>query len=437
MGRKKNNLPAVALAGVVLVCAIAVAGGVLWFFGFLGSPQATRMVEDAVGDALRAEATISGLRAEGMVAAASLLELRGRADSLIDSLRAESISAPCKWRSLLKGNLHLHEIGAERLVVVFKDPMPAAGLAAEVAESKGGRSAFLVDRIELPNCDVSYKGFSANGVALSALKNSAGWGISGRGGILVVPGIPKLDISGFEISESSGIFALRSSEFRLGPGKVAATGSSAQPASLSAVFSGIPPELLVPALPAGRLGGVANGTVDLRAGQPVRGSFQISDAVLAGLPLLRTISDFLGDRSFREIRFGQFSADFEFAGGEWRLENITLSAPGKLALRGSARIGPGDRLRADLRLGVSDRILAALPGARQTVFTHKRDGFCWTPLELGGTTTHPTENLTARLAASIAGGFLIKQGTGAAEVIPGTAIDAAKGVLDILSPLIP
>jgi hypothetical protein len=71
------------------------------------------------------------------------------------------------------------------------------------------------------------------------------------------------------------------------------------------------------------------------------------------------------------------------------------------------------------------------------VFTHKRDGFCWTPLELGGTTTHPTENLTARLAASIAGGFLIKQGTGAAEVIPGTAIDAAKGVLDILSPLIP
>jgi len=434
--RKKTNLPAVLAIGFSVVAIAALCGGILWVLGFLGSPQAARLLEQAVGSAFQAEAKILGLRAEGIGAAADRLELRGMPESPIDSLHAESLFAPCNWRALLQGNLHLHEIGAGRVVVSFKDPI-AQETIIEAQISDASNERFHIGRFSLRSADISYKGFNLSGVAVTAAQFGDSWNIVGSGGELFIPGIPKLDVSKIELRESGGVFTLDSSSFRLGSGLVSATGTSAAPAALDAKFQDVLPSELIPGLPAGRLRGLASGSVQLRVNEPLRGSFSVSNALLADLPLLKNISDFLGDRSFLEIPFQNFSADFEFNDGVWHLSNINLASGGKLAARGSVRIGADGQLSGQLQLGVANRILSALPGARETVFREEKDDFWWAPLALGGTVAHPTEDLSRKLTASIAGGLLIKHGTNAVEAVPETAVDAAKGVFDLLSPLIP
>jgi len=434
--RKKSKLPAALAIGFSAVAIAALCGGVLWLLGILGSPQAAGFLEQAVGSALQAEAKILGLRAEGIGAAAERLELCGMPGSPIESLRAESLFAPCDWRALLRGNLHLHEIGADRVVVSFKSPIVQETIV-EVQTSDASNERFHIGRFSLRSADISYKGFNLSGVAVTAAQFGDSWNIFGSGGELFVPGIPKLGVSKIDLRESGGVFTLDSSSFRLGSGSVSATGTSAAPATLDAEFQDILPSELIPGLTAGRLRGLASGLVQLRAHEPLRGSFSISEAVLADLPLLKNISDFLGDRSLLEVPFQIFSADFEFNDGVWHLSNINLASDGKLAARGSVRIGADRKLSGQLQLGIANRILSALPGARETVFMDERDDFWWAPLALGGTVSHPTEDLSRRMAASIAGGLLIKHGMNAVEAAPETAVDAAKGVFDLLSPLLP
>lgn len=436
MRRKKNNVPAVLAIGLTLAAVLVLGGGVLWVSGFVGGPQAARFLEQAIGSALHADARILGLRAEGIGAAAERLELRGRPGSPIEKLQAEFVFAPCRWRALLQGNLHFHEVGAGRVVVSFKDPA-VPGAAVEPRSSDGAGDRFRIERFSLRRADLSYQGIHLSGVEVGAMESGDSWTIQGTGGELLVPGIPRLDVSKIEVRETGGVFALDSSTFRLGGGTISATGSSAPPATLDVRFQNILPADLIPGLPAGRLRGLASGSVRLRANEPLRGSFSIAGAVVADLPFLRTISDFLGDRSLLEIPFQDFSSDFEFYDGVWNLSNIRLSSGGRLAVRGSLRIGAGGELSGQLRLGVADRILAALPGARETVFREEEGGFCWSPLALGGTVAHPSEDLSRKLTASVAGGFLLKHGAGAVEAVPETAVDAAKGVFDLLSPLIP
>lgn len=434
--RREKHRPRAVFA-VVSLCAafLALGVGLWWFFGISGGPQAAGFLERALGSALRAEARILGFRTEGIGAAAGNLELRGLPGSPIGSLQAESLSAPCDWRALLRGNFHLHEVRADRVEASFKDPV-AEGETAGPQGPGGDAGRFRIGRFSIRSADLSYGGGKISGLAVQAVRFGDSWNIKGSGGELSVPGIPKLGVEKIEIRESGGIFTLASSSFALGNGSVSATGSSAAPAVLDAKFEGIPPSDLVPGLPAGCLRGFASGWVQLRPNEPVRGSFSVADAAIAGLPLQQSISEFLGDRSLLGVPFQKFSADFSFGGGGWNISNIQLSSEGKVAARGSIRIGAGGQLSGRLELGVSERILAALPGAREGVFRNEGDGFWWSPLALGGTVAQPTEDLSRKLAPHIAGGLLIKHGADAAGAVPETAVDAAKGVIELLSPFL-
>jgi hypothetical protein len=88
-------------------------------------------------------------------------------------------------------------------------------------------------------------------------------------------------------------------------------------------------------------------------------------------------------------------------------------------------------------LGLDPNTLKLLPGARETLFAATRNGWYWSPVQLSGTLSDPKENLSPRLAACLASAVLINKADKALDAVPSTAIDAAKDLINIFTPLLP
>ena len=128
------------------------------------------------------------------------------------------------------------------------------------------------------------------------------------------------------------------------------------------------------------------------------------------------------------------SANFDYKDEAVRLSNIQLENRGLLKLEGSIFISAEGNLKGSFSLGVGERLLATLPGAREGVFQNQKNGYYWTPLNVGGTLLMPTEDLSPRLAPYVAGKVLINQGSKIIEQVPASAVDQVKDVIDMFLP---
>jgi hypothetical protein len=106
-------------------------------------------------------------------------------------------------------------------------------------------------------------------------------------------------------------------------------------------------------------------------------------------------------------------------------------------IEGSVRVAHDSTLSGQLELGLNLNTLKLLPGARETVFTTSRNGWYWCPVQLGGTVSNPREDLSPRLAACVAGAVLLNGSGKALDAVPSTAIDTAKDLINIFTPLLP
>jgi hypothetical protein len=71
------------------------------------------------------------------------------------------------------------------------------------------------------------------------------------------------------------------------------------------------------------------------------------------------------------------------------------------------------------------------------MFTTSRNGWYWSPVQLGGTLSAPKEDLSPRFAACLAGAVLLNGSSKALDAVPTKAIDTAKDLINIFAPLIP
>ena len=427
-------------------CAVAIVS--IQIGRFVHSDDFSRFIASHAGEAWEAEATLQPLQWDGNSALSQSLTLVGVDSSALDRLEAKALRAEWNWRALLSGAWKIENIEIETLSAAFKSK---AGIAPDDAlngiAKKTPASSFLAhwlpSRFEFGRCDVwkadlRFGEIQSTSLALTLQSADGGYNIEARGGTLAIPGLPPLDHAQSRIRERHGIYHLDDSRFFLpSGGSVVASGNSGANARLTLVWDAVPVAALhVPYL-AKYLDGISQGQAKRDAQGVWRGSISFTRARLHDLPLLKNAAAFLRDPSWANPSLQKLSADFEWSGGNLTLTNLVIESAGLARLEGSVRVTQGGDLSGQVQLGLDLNTLKMLPGAREAVFATSRNGWYWSPIQLGGTVSNPNEDLSPRLAVSAAGAVLLDNTSKALDAAPARAIDTAKDLLNIFAPLMP
>ena len=293
-------------------------------------------------------------------------------------------------------------------------------------------------RFDIHKADLDFGEIKVSRTSLNMIPAEGGHNIEARGGSLFALGMPPLTLAQCRMRQREGTYFLDDSRaFVTGGGSLVASGSFGKNTRLNLIWEGVPASLL----PVPRLGeyldGISQGQAALDANGNWRGSLSVTGARIHSLPGMKTIASLLRNPSWVNPPIQTLSTDFEWSGGNLTLTNLVVESSGLARIEGSLRVGAGGDLSGNLQLALDQAALQQLPGAREMVFTTPRNGWYWTPVQLGGTLSAPTEDLSSRLATSIAGAVLLKESGKAIDAVPSTAIDTAKDLINIFAPLFP
>ncbi len=183
-----------------------------------------------------------------------------------------------------------------------------------------------------------------------------------------------------------------------------------------------------------RLHGKLVGSAKVRAGlrdpgsMKADGSLSLVSSRLEALPILDRIALFTHTDQFRQFPLQTASADFSWERSKLVVTRLALESEGLIRIEGGFSVKERN-LDGQFQVGVTASSLRWLPGSQSKVFTVERGGYLWAPMRVTGPVDRLQEDLSPRLAAAAE-----------TEVIEGaktTIEQGAKGVLDLLSPLIP
>lgn len=432
--------------GVLLVLAVAaLIGTSLWIGSYVRSDAFRTLIAGATGKAFDAEAAYEPLRWTGASVYAESAKLAGRGGSGLKELNASQLRADVNWRAAFSGAWRVDELTISRLEGVWL-PGPAKSATAKEApdfsNSPAGIAALLPKRFELGVLKIGAASLAFGGVqvtdsALTIKPDGSGWLFQGSGGKLRLPWQPELSITSFRAREQGGGYFLTEGKLRLGEnGKITTSGEFSGTGKIQVSWDGVKTTDVLTGEWRHRLDGTLSGTASTTFPGPTTGTFRLQDGRLENIPLLSAVAEFTGNPAFRRMPLQGISGDFTYERGNLQIRNFTAESKGLLRLEGTATLGQRGELAGRFQIGVTAQTLQWLPGSRERVFTNSRDGYVWTDLVLGGTVEHPTENLSARLAAAM-GTAVIEQGASLIKDTPGTAVEGVKSVLDILRPLVP
>ncbi len=324
------------------------------------------------------------------------------------------------------------------------EPAPR-GVAAErpsAASSPAGLAALLPHRFELgvlkvSNANLSFGGARISNSVLTVKPDGSGWVFHGTGGELQLPWPPQLGITTFRAREQGGELFLTEGNLHIGQnGKITASGESSGGGKIQFSWEDVRTADLLSDVFRKHLDGILSGNALIRFPDQVSGTMRMKEGRLENIPLLATVSDFTGNPSFRRMPLQNVTGDFSYENGTLLIKNFSAESKGLMRVEGTALVEKGGEIRGRFEVGVTPQTLQWLPGSRERVFKQARNGYLWTELSLGGTVEHPTENLSSRLIEAM-GIQVIEQGAGILKDAPAAATDGIKGVLDILTPLVP
>ena len=448
-GAKPSSNSRRRLLVILFVCAslaCALAFLAIQISRFIHSPEFARFLASRASQALKLEASLDPLRWEGDSALSEGLTLIGGESAALERLEAKVLRAEWNWRALLSGAWEIEHIDIQNLSATFKsrtETAPPAPASASAEKSHSRLASWLPSRFELGRFDVRKADFrfgeiQSTGQSLVIQRVSGGYDIESRGGSVSIPGLPPLAHAQGRIREREGVFYFDDARFFLSSaGSLMASGNTGPNARLTLNWDGVPVESLpFPAL-VKHLDGTSQGQATLDAQGIWRGKISFTGAHLQDLPFLKNVASFLRDPAWSRPQLQKLSTDFEWSAGNLKLINLVVESSGLARIEGSASVAHGGELSGQLELGLDPNTLKLLPGAQETLFAATRDGWYWSPVQLSGTLSDPKENLSPRLAACLAGAVLINKADKALDAVPSTAIDAAKDLINIFTPLLP
>ncbi len=348
---------------------------------------------------------------------------------LSGQLRATDVSAAVGWKQLLDPltqPLHV-EMGAAELVLADDNAERAPKAASGGQAVSWPPVDLLVGRLTLRHA--SHEGWALHGTAARAVREGGTWAFSARGGTAAGPGAAELEIERISAAHDGrawkiGGFALRDADGGMLAGS-AAEESGDWSGELS--WQDIDLARLLPADLAERAAGRISGDASLRE-NVLRGQAKVTGGKMTKLPQFVKMASLFAGEDWNEVPWEVFRFDFtREADGAVAFEKLQAVSPKGIALHGAGTYAP-DLLAARLQLGVARANRPWLLAFMPVIFRAEQSGYLWTTVNISGTPQQPVEDLSARLAAAVA----VVPATTAVEAaaeIPGTAVEAAGGLL--------
>jgi len=421
--------------------AVAVVASSIWFNSYLNSREFSLLLARLTGRAVNAEAQYAPFRWNGSSVFTESLVLEGSEGSAIRRAEVRQIRADVNWRAAWGGAWRIDELSVVQVEGEFGFPDGASDQDNFRPVAPSGLASLLPRRFELGHAEIktanlTFGTASVKRLALDIRPEDAGWLIQGKGGQLILPFVPPLDIKSIRAREKRGQFFLTESLFRLGDvGKVNASGEFGEAGSLQVEWSGLKSGTFLPAMWADRLEGNLCGSANIRATSG-SGRVEMKDGLIKGVPLLDLIGRFTEAPTFRRMPIQEMHADFIYLDGKVSISKCVVESKGLLRVEGAAQVGAGGELEGAFQVGVSPQALQWLPGSKDKVFTESRSGFLWTSMKVGGTIQSPTEDLSFRIAAAMGQAVIESLPSTIPETPdPGKAIDVFKGLINTINPL--
>lgn len=132
------------------------------------------------------------------------------------------------------------------------------------------------------------------------------------------------------------------------------------------------------------------------------GTLTAHDVTICKFPVLDKLSSLTGISTLKNLPVHEAHASFSRRGEATEWNDIVLESKGLVKCLGKATTGADGSLSGTFQLGVTPSIVAILPFAKEILGLDEHDGFIWMPVQIGGTLSHPTEDLSPRLGMAIA-----------------------------------
>ena len=408
---------------LLLVVTAGVAGFVM-LFQWLRSEECRHLIQEKTSGALHASATLAPLQWGLLGVSSSSLEAAGSGSSSLKQLSSDGIRARWKPSTLMQGywgieeillnklTLHLGSPRSETAIQEVKDvvatnppPLPKwlpTQLVIEVI-----RTDHADITIDIPNGGV----MTIQGAHLEAFPETHAKGdetrVEAGGGEYRFSRFPdfKLNLVTLRARISEAGTELTGAELTPPAGgsvKLEGSFPAGGPMShLSGHWESVPLTTLLPALKdhlVGTLEGSGRMEWNAEGFHLAEGTVSARDVTLTQLPALEKLAALTGIAAFRNLPVQVAHASYSRQGPATEWNDVVLESKGLVQFIGKATTGADGSLSGTFQLGVTSSIVAIVPFAKEILGLNEHDGFIWMPVQIGGTLSHPTEDLSPRRA---------------------------------------
>ncbi len=153
------------------------------------------------------------------------------------------------------------------------------------------------------------------------------------------------------------------------------------------------------------------------------GELKFRGSELHDVPTLDAIAALTRHPEFARLKLSELSGRYHWSGARLEVKDLWMEAKKLFRVEGHFAV-ENKEIDGTFQIGATADVLDSIPGAREKVFTEKRDGYFWTSIKLSGPLKHPREDLKERLIAAaqeeLEKGFLaplFKPGQGPLELL--------------------
>ena len=417
------------LLALVVFCLIVVALLNHWIAG----DGFHAMLEDKSSRALGAKTFFGPLHWGWFELSSPNFHAEGQGETFLREVQVGGLHGQLKASALLQGLLQIEEITLEyaRLHIdtarhpkevslsVHQQPTPQATSALP-----GWLPSLLViDLIRAKQSDVlidlpSGNSLDIRGTHLEAHPEGSETRFEAREGMLKSSLLPELEIKTIRCRIKPDLVDLTGADLAFPAGgtlQLEGIFPDTKQSSLSGLWESVPVATLLPTLShqiSGTLDGNATVSWDLAGAHSIEGKIQANKAILFNIPMLEGVSELTRMEAFKYLYLQRAQASFSIRGESSSWQDIVLESQQLLKLVGNAEIQRAGGFSGSFQLGLSSPIVHAIPGASQVFSKDQHDGYYWTSLQVGGSLSHLTEDLTPRITAAVFSnaGLLLQQG---------------------------
>ncbi len=387
----------------LVVLLVGLAGGVYLLRENLANYWIRTQLAEKLATMLGADVDLHGVEWKDGVLKAGRLRIAG-GDLPFVRLEAREVRAVVDWQRFLEPAaepLHVEAAEAELIWRNHPESQHGAHTAASGTTATAPPLDLLVNRLNFRHRDLA--DWSIDGSAVRGLNRDGVWSFSGKGGEMTLPDRAPLAIERFSAEHRAGRWHIGGFAVKDAHGGVIAGSATHEGEAWSGEFSwqDIQIQPLLSKNLANHISGKASGDGLLKDGT-LTGKMKIAGAETKAVGLFVKLAGLLDREDWSTVPWSIFQFDFtRHEDGRIEFSDLQALTEKGVAVRGSGHYAP-ESIGADLQLGVRRKGRPYLGAFVPILFSHERDGYCWTQVKVGGKPGAPTENLSARVASAMA-----------------------------------